>query len=149
MARVFERIIAGSNGAPESEHAAEVAIALAANLGSKLILLGVAAPPSAEARAEGYALSNPAKSKQRLAAQLERLAASARAQDVDVLTEIVEGDPEKQLEKHAGSEGADLIVVGHRNVSRIRHWLERSTGESLLHHAKISILVVHDPVPRP
>jgi nucleotide-binding universal stress UspA family protein len=145
MSRIFEKIIVGSNGAPEAEHAVEVAISLAECIGAKLVLLGVAPRPSPEAQAEGYALDNPAAVKQRLKSQLARLADEAKARGVEILIEVDEGDPEKQIEKHASEEGADLIVVGHRNVSRVRHWLERSTSEALLHHAKTSILVVHSP----
>ena len=145
MSRVFERIIVGCNGAPEAEHAVEVAIGLAVGIGATVMLLGVAAPPSAEAEAEGYAFADPVKAKQRLDEQLKRLAESAKAQGVEIAVEVVAGDPEKQLEKHASAAGADLIVVGHRNVSRLRHWLEHSTGEALLHRAKTSILVVHNP----
>lgn len=145
MSRVFEKIIVGSNGSPEAEHAVEVAISMAACLGSKVVLLGVATPPSAEAQAEGYGYENPIAVKQKLQKQLDRLADSARARGVEILAEVADGDPEKQIEKHASSEGADLIVVGHRNVSRVRHWLEKSISEGLLHHAKTSLLVIHTP----
>ncbi|HUY80131.1 MAG TPA: universal stress protein [Acidobacteriaceae bacterium] len=145
MGRVFERILVGCNGTPEAEHAVEVAIGLAAGIGAKMVLLGVAIPPSAEAQAEGYALEDSVKVKQRLNEQLTRMADKAKAQGVEILVEVVEGDPEKQLEKHASEESADLIVVGHRHVSRLRHWLEHSTSEALLHRAKTSLLVVHNP----
>lgn len=145
MSRVFQKIIVGCNGAPESEHAVEIAISLAESIGAKVILLGVLTPPAAEAQAEGYALVDPAAMKQRLTNQLTRVADSAKARGVDIQVEVVAGDPEKQIEKHASEEGADLIVVGHRNVSRMRHWLERSTSEALLNKAKTSILVVHSP----
>lgn len=145
MGRVFEKIIVGCNGAPDAEHAVEIAISLAESIGAKVVLLGVAKPPAPEVQAEGYGLEDPAAVKQRLKSQLSRLADSARARGVEIVAEVVEGDPEKQIEKHASEEGADLIVVGHRNVSRVRHWLEKSTSEALLHHAKTSILVVHNP----
>lgn len=145
MGPLFEKIIVGSNGTPEAEHAVEVAVSLAACIGAKVVLLGVASPPSAEAQAEGYALENPAAARHKLEAQLSRLADAARSRGVDIIAEVAEGDPERQIEKHASEEGADLIVVGHRNVSRVRHWLEKSTSEALLHRAKTSILVVHTP----
>lgn len=145
MARVFERIMVGCNGSPEAEHAVEIAIGLAESIGATVVLLGVATEPSAEALAEGYALVDPAKVKAHLMEQMTRMAEAAKVKGVETLVEVFEGDPEKQIEKHASEEGADLIVVGHRNVSRLRHWLEHSTGEALLHHAKTSILVVHNP----
>jgi nucleotide-binding universal stress UspA family protein len=145
MGRIFEKIIVGSNGAPEAEHAVEVAISLAECIGAKLVLLGVATHPSAEAQAEGYALDDSVAAKQRLKTQLARMADQAKARGIDIVVETDEGDPERQIERHASQQGADLIVVGHRNVSRLRHWLERSTSEALLHHAKTSILVIHSP----
>jgi nucleotide-binding universal stress UspA family protein len=147
MSGIFEKIIVGCNGAPESEHAVEVAVSLAERIGASVVLLGVLTPPAAEAQAEGYALTDPAVLKQRLTDQLTRVADSAKARGVEIAVEIVAGDPEKQIEKHASEEGADLIVVGHRNVSRMRHWLERSTSEALLNKAKTSLLVVHNPEP--
>jgi nucleotide-binding universal stress UspA family protein len=145
MSRIFGKIIVGSNGSAESEHAVEVAVSLGECLGAKVVLLGVIAPASAESRAEGYALDNPAEAKRKLATQLARIVEAAQARGVDVVTEVVEGDPEKQIEKHASDEHADLIVVGHRDVSRLRHWLERSTSETLVKRAKTSVLVVHGP----
>lgn len=148
MSRIFEKIIVGDNGAPEAEHAVEVAISLAECIGAKVVLLGVVKPPTAEAEAEGYALENPAATKRRLNDQLGRTVNSAKARGVDIVAEVVEGDPERQIEKHASEEGADLIIVGHRDVSRVRHWLERSTSEALLKRSKISVLVVHSAAAR-
>lgn len=143
MNRIFEKIIVGCSGSAESRHVVEVAVSLGECLGARVVLLGVIAPASAESRAEGYALDNSAEAKQRLTAQLARIVDAARARGVDIVAELAEGDPEKQIEKHAGDEHADLIVVGHRDVSRLRHWLERSTSETLVKRAKTSVLVVH------
>ncbi len=145
MSGIFEKIIVGSNGAPEAEHAVEIAISLAERIGAKVILLGVVPPPSAESQAEGYGLDDPEAVKRRLTAQLERLVESAKKRGVEIVAEVDKGDPEKLIEQHASKEKANLIVVGHRNVSRLRHWLERSTSEALLRKAKTSLLVVHNP----
>jgi nucleotide-binding universal stress UspA family protein len=145
MRSIYEKIIVGDNGAPEALHAVEVAIALAENIGAKVVLLGVLAPPSPEAEAEGYAWAERASIRQRLKEQLARSVNVAKERGVDITAQIVEGDPEKQIEKYASEEGADLIVVGHRNISRFRHWLERSTSEALLNKVKVSLLVVHTP----
>jgi nucleotide-binding universal stress UspA family protein len=41
--------------------------------------------------------------------------------------------------------GADLIVVGHRNRSRLARWWSQSDEESLLERARCSILVAAAP----
>lgn len=145
MSAVFKRILVGCNGTPEAEDAVEVAIGLAAGIGAKVVLLGVATPPSAESQAEGYGLEDPAKVKQRLHEQLTRLAGVAKEQGVEAVVEVVDGDAEEQLERHATDEHADLIVVGWRHVSQLRHWLEHSTSEALLRRATTSVLVVRSP----
>ena len=145
MGSIFERIIVGCNGSRESEHAVDVAISLAASIGARVVLLGVATPPSAESQAEGYGFKDPETVKRQLNDQLTRMANSAMVHGVQIEVEVVEGDAEKQIEKHATNENTDLIVIGHRNISRLRHWLERSTSEALLNRAKASILVVHSP----
>ena len=72
-----------------------------------------------------------------------RLKPAANA-GVDVVAEIVEGMPEASIEKRAEDNGADLVVVGHRHISRMRTWLEGSTSESLVRRCPVSVLVVPD-----
>lgn len=72
---------------------------------------------------------------------------SARHLGIDVRTEIVEGDPEKEIEEKAESDSANLIVVGHRDIAQVRHWLEGSTSEALVLSSRVSVLVVRDDQP--
>jgi nucleotide-binding universal stress UspA family protein len=138
----FKTILVGDNGTPESEQAVEVAIALANSLRAKVIVLGVLVPPSAESQAEGYGLDSADKAKSMLEARFSRLQESERAEGVVLVTEIVEGDPEEMIERRAEQDQADLIVVGHRDVTRVRRWLEGSTSESLVRDSKTAVLVV-------
>jgi nucleotide-binding universal stress UspA family protein len=48
--------------------------------------------------------------------------------------------------QRAEQNAADLVVVGHRDIARVRRWLEGSTSESLVRDCPISVLVVHDDV---
>ncbi len=63
---------------------------------------------------------------------------------ISITTEIVEGDPEEMIERRAEAGDVDLIVVGHRDVTRVRRWLEGSTSETLVKKSKTSVLVVRD-----
>ena len=121
----FNSILVGDDGTPEAEQAVAVAISLGEKLGAKVILLGVVPPPSAESQAEGYGLTSSSNARKKLQEQLERTA-------------------ESSIEEVAQRTGADLIVVGRRHISRIRHWLEGSTSESLVRRCPVSVLVVHD-----
>ena len=56
----FRTILVGDNGTPEAARAVAVAMSLGEKYKAKVILLGVLVPPSAEALAEGYGLTDPA-----------------------------------------------------------------------------------------
>lgn len=141
---MFKTIMVGDNGTTEAERAVEVAVLLAQSLKAKVILLGIIAPPSAESQAEGIGLRAPSEVRQQLEQRLGRTAGEARQLGVDVVIEIADGDPENEIESRAEQHSADLIVVGHREISRIRRWLEGSTSETLVRSSRISVLVVHD-----
>ena len=57
--------------------------------------------------------------------KFSRLEEMGRRDGISIVTEIVEGDPEEMIESRAEAEDVDLIVIGHRDVTRLRHWLER------------------------
>jgi nucleotide-binding universal stress UspA family protein len=138
----FQTILVGDNGTPEAERAVAVALSLGEKLKAKVILLGVLAPPSAESLAEGYQLPDSMEARKNLQAHLERRAAAGRQSGINVVAEIVEGMPEAAIEKRANNGGADLVVVGHRDIGRVRTWLEGSTSESLVRKCPVSVLVV-------
>jgi nucleotide-binding universal stress UspA family protein len=110
----FRRILVGANGTKGSERALEVAILLAASIHAQIILLGVIAPLSAETQAEGFGLEEASKARADLEEQVRSAAGVARDQGVDVVAEIIEGDPEKEIERKSEEASADLIVVGRR-----------------------------------
>jgi nucleotide-binding universal stress UspA family protein len=140
----FRTILVGDNGTLESERAVAVAMSLGEQLKATVILLGVLPPPSAESLAEGYGLESHVDARRKLEEHLERTAQAGRQAGVDVVAEIVEGMPEASIEKRAEHGGADLVVVGHRHISRMRTWLEGSTSESLVRRCPASVLVVPD-----
>ncbi len=140
----FHTILVGDNGTPEAARAVSVAMSLGEQLKAQVILLGVLTPPSAEAQAEGYGLETIAEARAKLQQHLERAAQAGRQRGVEVMAEIVEGMPEASIEGRAAKSGADLVVVGHRHIGRMRAWLEGSTSESLVRRCPVSVLVVPD-----
>jgi nucleotide-binding universal stress UspA family protein len=78
-----------------------------------------------------------------LRSNCKKISASAREFTIDVVTEIAHGDPEKEIERRANQDSVDLIVVGHRDISRVRRLLEGSTTDALVRSSPASVLVVH------
>ncbi|MGB6872235.1 MAG: universal stress protein [Acidobacteriaceae bacterium] len=140
----FKTILVGDNGTSTAEHAVSVALFLARELNSRVIVLGVVTPPSAESQAEGYGMDDPAKARALLQEKFSVLKRTADEEGISLETHIVDGDPEKNIETFADRESVDLIVVGHRDVNRVRRWLEGSTSEDLVKKAKTSVLVVRN-----
>ena len=144
----FRRILVGVNGTSGSERAIEVAISLAGSLHAQIIMLGVIAPLSPETQAEGVGLEVASNQRVQLEEQVSKSVATAHDLGIDVAPEIVEGEPEMEIERKAEEASVDLIVVGHRDIGRVRRWLEGSTSETLIRRSQISVLVVHDDHPQ-
>ena len=140
----FHSILAGDDGSPEAKRAVDTACSLAKHYSAKLILLCVKTPPSAEQQAEGYGLEEHARSQSQLQGEVEAAAEAARQLGVDIAFAVINGQTAaKEIEHYVEKHGVDLLVVGRRDVSRFRHWLEGSTSETLLRHSSASILIVH------
>jgi nucleotide-binding universal stress UspA family protein len=144
MQSAFNTILVGDDGTPEAERAVDVAISLAQSLRAKLIVLGVVSPPSAESQAEGYGLETATHARERLDKKLHGKIQGGAQAGIEVVTEIFEGNPDEVIVQRAEQDSVDLVVVGHRDISRVRHWLEGSTSESLVRHCPVSVLGVHD-----
>ena len=140
----YKTILVGDDGTAEAERAVDVAMSLAQSLGARLIVLGVVGPPSPESQAEGYGLESVPHARQRLKERLEQKVKESEWSGADVVTEIFEGKPEDVIVERAEQEYADLVVVGRRDIARVRHWLEGSTSESLVRRCPVSVLVVHN-----
>jgi len=141
---VFKTILVGDDGTAEAERAVDVAILLAQSLNVKLIVLGVVAPSSPESQAEGYGLETVPGARQALEEKLRRKVQASRKSGTEVAIEILEGKPDEVIVQRAEQDSVDLVVVGRRDIARVRHWLEGSTSESLVRHCPVSVLVVHD-----
>jgi nucleotide-binding universal stress UspA family protein len=140
----FQSILVGDDGSPEAKRAVDTALSLAKRYSAKLTLLCVKTPPSAEQEAEGYGLEQYERMQSQLQREVERSAEAGREQGVDVAIVVINGQTAaKEIGAYAEENGVDLLVVGHRDVSRVRHWLEGSTAEHLLRHSSASILIVH------
>jgi nucleotide-binding universal stress UspA family protein len=101
-------------------------------------------PPSSESQAEGYGLETVQQARERLKERLQgKIQASGQA-GIEVITEIFEGKPDEVIIQRVEQDSVDLVVVGRRDIARVRHWLEGSTSENLVRHCPVSVLVVQD-----
>ncbi len=142
----FTSILVGDDGSPASRRAVDIAFSLAKRYSARLTLLFVKTPPSAEQQAEGYGLEEHNRAQARLQEELEKSATAGRQAGVEVTLTVINGQVVgKEIERYTEQHAVDLIVVGHRDVSRVRYLLEGSTSRDLLRTSPVSILIVHTP----
>jgi nucleotide-binding universal stress UspA family protein len=135
-------ILVGVDGSDEADRGVAMAAKLAQCFSARLILAGVIEPASAEQQAEGYGPEGTAHREERLRQTLETAAAPVSQSGVNVEVRLLSGDAGKILAELAKNEGCDLIVIGHRDISRVRRFLEGSTSSGLLRDTDISLLIV-------
>jgi nucleotide-binding universal stress UspA family protein len=144
--KLFRSILVAYDGTPAASIIVDTAMSLAQNVGAKLIVLGIVPPLSAEASAEGWGLEKEQNFRPHLESEMSRLTAEANKLAVEINTEIVSGNPDETIEQRARVEDVDLVVVGHRTITRVRRWFEgKSTAEGLVSSAKTNVLVIPEP----
>jgi nucleotide-binding universal stress UspA family protein len=127
----MKTIVLGYNDTDSSNRALDRAVDLAAKYGARLVVTSVrpvviGSDPSLEPGEE-----------------LE--AAEARAGKQGVEAELVEaiGDVAEAIAQVAEANGADLIVVGTRELSMVERLLGHSVSEQLQRRVHTDILIVH------
>ncbi len=125
----------------------EWAAHLAREHGSKLVLLHAYHLPVDFQQLEGAYLPPDfwAQVKADSAANLERSAATLREQGLSVETVVREGYPATAIEEEARARHADLVVIGTRGHSGLKHLLLGSIAERVVQKAPCPVLAVKTP----
>jgi nucleotide-binding universal stress UspA family protein len=137
--RDLEVIAVAYDATSEAENALAFATGLAADLGARLLLLGVVEPgPFAhpEASPEMWRSLHRHRS-----GSLEHAADRCREHGLDVTTRLLEGDPADELAA-AAAQDADLLVTGSRSFGPLRATVAGSTSSKLADRAPCPTVVV-------
>lgn len=137
---MFQKILVGYDGSKQSEHAVRVAFNLSHCSDAKVLIFAVARPPEPATRVEVEAMLDDAR--EHFEEAFKRIKESAQEQDVEVETAIVVGHPTEQIIHRAETDKVDLIVLGHRGVSRFERFIIGSTSEKVLRYAHCPVMVV-------
>lgn len=139
---MFERILVAYDGSENAKRALLQGIELAKLFNSRLFVVeaidvtvfynaGILPPLSALKDLEKKAKADMAE-----ATEL------AKSQGVDVITDVIEGDPATSVLDYAEKNNVDLIVVGSRGLSRFKKVFLGSVSTAILNHAKVPVMVV-------
>jgi len=143
----FEKILVPTDFSPNAEKAARAALALAKVFGAKIELIHVYAidvsysPPAftgAAALPEGFYedIRNAATQ------HVEEEAAKLASDGIDITARAVAGTSWVAIVEEAERVGADLIVMGTKGLTGVKHIVLGSVAERTLRHAPCSVLTV-------
>lgn len=137
---MIKNILVAFDGSEAATRALEMALDLAQKYAAKVSILSVAQFPEPAADVETEAILESMTN--HLSKDFERIQARAREAGVTLTTDVVAGHPAEQIVHRAAGERSDLIVMGHRGLSRMKEWLLGSVSKRVLSYAPCSVLIV-------
>lgn len=130
------------DGSPASQEALDWAQALAKLSGAALTIVGVVPPPARSVTPTGEIVESPSEERRYLPELLSRYADDARHAGVRSVSHVVLTGPvvDELLTFHA-EQHPDLMILGARGLSTARRVLLGSVSDSVVHHAKGTVLI--------
>jgi nucleotide-binding universal stress UspA family protein len=135
----FRRILVGYDGSSSAEKALDAALAIANSLDSTVEVLSVVQPPEPALSPELHAVLDDAR--EHYEKELRKIAQAANRNGIRLETDVVVGHPAEQIIRRAEESRADLIVLGHRGLSKFEQLIMGSVSERVLAYAHCPVLV--------
>jgi len=143
----YRHVLVGYDGSKDAELALAHAVELAQAFHARLALVAVVGPPPPLAwQAPGGIFGVREAERADLDRRL-RAAADAVPDDLSVTTQLLDGDPARELLHFAHAGDYDLIVLGSRGRGRGASALLGSVSQRVMHEAGVPVMVVHRPRP--
>lgn len=139
---MFKRILVGFDGSESAQRALSSALDLAVEMGSEVLAITVVPPPEFS-ELEGEVDAAVAEANGPLAQRIRWAKKQAAKAGAKFTIRKQLGHPAESLVRVAEEEKCDLIVLGRRGHSRVRHWLLGSTTDRVVDHAYCTVMIVH------
>ena len=139
----YRHVLVAFDGSPEAELALAHAVALAQSSRARLALVAVVPPPPLLAwQAPGGTRGVHESEQTDLEAAL--LAAADRVpDDLSVTTQLLDGDPAREVLQAARDGDHDVIVLGSRGRGRVQTALLGSVSSRVMQEAEVPVIVIH------
>ena len=143
----FERILVGIDFSDSSKTALNYAFSMAKQFGSAVYLLHAVEPCIyPEDLAAGITVDEiDARWTLKKKAELEEFRRAAGSQATPTTMDLRRGLPWRQIVETAQSWHADLIIIGTRGLTGLKHILMGSTADKVVRHSTCPVLVIHGP----
>lgn len=145
---MFERIVVPIDGSANADRALDAAIEIAGRFNSHLTLITIV-PLNLQVNVMPVPvpLTTPEDIKAFQKMVDERASKASKQGIAHVKTVVLEGYVVDSILAYVEEHPQDLIVVGARGLSRAGRLFLGSTSDGLVHHAKLPVLVFHNPAP--
>jgi nucleotide-binding universal stress UspA family protein len=137
----MQKIVVGYDGTAPADQALERAAELAEAFGAQLIVTSVA--PVHATLPRGTSPIDPTDTPEDHHAELAQAQQKLAARNVRAQYQPAIGEPADTIVEVAEQVGADLIVVGSRELNLVRRLLGQSVSESVQRQAHCDVLIVH------
>ena len=140
---MLKNILVAFDGSEQSRRAFDFALEMSRYCTGALpeiTVLSVAQPPEPIDIVEMDAIIESAT--QHYEEHFKGLREKAKAESVEIMTDIVVGHPAEQIVKYAAEQKSDMIVVGQRGKSKIESWLLGSVSKRVSSYAPCTVTIV-------
>jgi nucleotide-binding universal stress UspA family protein len=146
-ARMFGRIVVGTDGSETAGEAVRQATELAKLTDARLDIVSAFEPvPQQRLREESTEvpgdIQHTVNPRQDVNVTLENAAGVGRSAGVEVQTHAREGDPADAILDVAEEISADVIVVGNKGMTGAKRFLLGSVPNKVSHHAPCGVLII-------
>ncbi len=153
----IKRILVAIDGSENSYRALEFALNLAEKFEASVMILNVFQIPMMVSQAPGDPMStssaiSSSSSDGKFIDDLKKIHeeminkavndAKIVKPNVEITSELKEGDPALQIVETAREENFDVIVIGHKGESRMREFLLGSNSEKVAHLSECPVVIV-------
>jgi nucleotide-binding universal stress UspA family protein len=136
-----KKIVVAYDDTESSRRALERSAALAQAFASELIVTSVAPILTGIGRTAGPV--DPVDPPEKHAAELAAARTYLEGQGLSAEYVPAVGEPADTIVEVANERGADLIVIGTRELGFLQRLLGQSVSDSVAHHARCDVLIVH------
>ena len=140
---MLKRILVAFDGSEQSRKAFDFVLEIArycTGASPDVTVLSVAQPPEPIDIVEMDAIIE--RATQHYEELFKGLREKAKANSIEIRTEIVTGHPADQIIRYATENKSDMIVVGQRGKSKIADWLLGSVSKRVSSYAPCTVTIV-------
>ena len=141
----YRHVLVAYDGSPEADLALAHAVAIAQSSRARLALVTVVPPPPLLSWQAPGGMRGIHEAEQDELSKALREAADGVPDDLSVTTQLLDGDPARELLRLAREADFDVIVMGSRGRGRVTAALLGSVSNRVMHDAGVPVIVIHQP----